>query len=148
MREILFRGKRLDNGKWYYGSYLFLRIPPEDSTGKPLGGPEDVHYIIDEKDINYAVDRATVGQYTAVSDIDGTIIYEGDILESQIGDRHKWIVSWADGGFVIAQIGVKPKNRKAAGTIDELCSNNSAFYRLRIIGNIHDSPELMREVEA
>ena len=64
MRDILFRGKRLDKGKWHYGSYLFLHVPDRNWAGTPRGPAKDVHYIVDQEDINYAVDPDTVGQYT------------------------------------------------------------------------------------
>ena len=67
-REILFRGKRLDNGSWWYGSYLFLHVSECDWTGTSRGPKKDVHFIVDETDLNYSVDPATVGQYTGLTD--------------------------------------------------------------------------------
>lgn len=64
-----FRGKRLDNNEWYYGSYLYLHNASKfDWTGKETKTNEDVHFIIDENDINYAVNPETVGQCTGLKD--------------------------------------------------------------------------------
>ena len=89
------------------------------------------------------MDPLTVGQYTGLKDKKGKRIFEGDVLESQIGDRHRWIVSYIDGGFEIAQMGIKPKKRKLQSNTDTLCADNIAFYDLVVVGNIHDNPELL-----
>lgn len=73
MREIKFRGKRLDNGEWVYGYYW----------SNDLGN----HFIKVTKDENgfclydVEVDPATVGQYTGLKEKGGKKIYEGDIIK-------------------------------------------------------------------
>ena len=64
MREILFRGKRLDFDSWFYGSYVFLHVQDADWKGHRYGKAEDVHYIVDKSNMIYAVDPKTVGQYS------------------------------------------------------------------------------------
>ncbi len=66
-REILFRGKRIDNGQWVYGFLWSERVI----------APESVPGNIDE----VVIDPATVGEYTGLKDTQGNRIFEGDILK-------------------------------------------------------------------
>ena len=74
MREILFKAKRIDNGEWVEGYYVYY----------------DNEYIIietTEKGILYhKVDFTTLCQYTGVADNNGKKIWENDIVH--IGDEN------------------------------------------------------------
>jgi uncharacterized phage protein (TIGR01671 family) len=74
MREILFRGKRIDNGEWVYGYYWFV----EEHCNEKFS---EKHFI---KSVNNGIDHEvipeTVGQFTGLLDRKGTKIFEGAII--------------------------------------------------------------------
>lgn len=126
MREILFRGKRKDNGKWVYGNYAFT-----DNNGKR-------HFIFQNKAFEFEVVPETVGQYTGLLDKNGKKIFEGDILRVVYHPEQDVIIEWSDGSFGFRRAN-KPK--------DYVYSNTrymqNAVGRLKIVGNIYDSPKLL-----
>lgn len=130
MREILFRGKRRDNNKWYYGNYLFLHLPYVDWTGKESSKKEDVHYIEPKDGINIAVFTETVGQFTGMCDKNGVKIFEGDIIHVVTPNTSKDCrVRYECGQFCI---GI---NMPLA----------YVYYSAEVIGNIYDNLELMED---
>ena len=80
MREILFRGKRVDNGEWVYGYYYYDALYDEhiitfnDFSGGD-GRVEPLHLMQ-----VVAVDPETVGQATGMTDKNKIKIYEGDVV--------------------------------------------------------------------
>lgn len=122
MREILFRGKRLDTGEWIEGD--LLRI-----NGHVFIFPDPAPKGIDK----YKVDPATVGQYTGLKDKNGKKIYEADILT--VTFRNMGAVEWRDGGFVV--------NFGDMG-IFELTHCFGYTYQMCITGNIHDNADLIK----
>lgn len=81
MREILFRGKRIDNGEWVYGS---LVIQSGEWLDKDEKTP-DVYFIYGKRGEIYLVDSSTVGQCTGLT-ANGDRIFEGDIVKA-IGEK-------------------------------------------------------------
>jgi uncharacterized phage protein (TIGR01671 family) len=132
MREILFRGKRKDNGEWVYGDLAHLSY--------------EIITIQDDM-----VELETVGQYTGLEDKNGVKIFEGDILRfGSIKNPLLRIVVFYQGGFT----GIYPEDWKIflAGAQDTLVYNTQAkFWGSEytaigppgVIGNIRDTPELL-----
>lgn len=133
MRKILFRGKDVKE-YWHIG--LLARSGNawyiSDSAGSPLA---------------YEVIPSTVGQYTGLIDEKGYMIFEGDIVkekdcvhngEIQIYGR-KWAIYFKDGVF----FGYRKGYKDCVSTI--FLHNIRGIER---IGNIHDNPELLKEVNS
>lgn len=120
-RDIKFRGKRLDNGEWVYGYYVF-------SSG---------HHLIHEGDgVSFGiwtVDPRTVGQFTDVKDGNQQEVYEGDIVRDAIYGGGSKLIMWACWGFC---------EQNENGILHVLTTD---VKRLEVIGNIHDNPELLTE---
>ena len=132
MREILFRGKTA-NGKWVQGS---LQI---EYGWRIIEGKRQIDHRI--CDLNNKCDNVipeTVGQYTGLTDKNGTKIFEGDILE--FSDRfvvvfwHTHLGCW-DSNFL--------KFTNTENGRDNMSPLNWG-YKSKVIGNIHDNPELLK----
>lgn len=121
-RTIKFRGKRVDNGEWVYG------------YGVVLDWEFDMANIIHSQGVNRmqctAVDPATVGQFTGLTDKNGKEIYEGDVLSKEPFLK----VTFENGGFCFS-------NDLLSGS-DRL--SQERVGRLSIISNIHENPELCK----
>ncbi|MBS5021060.1 MAG: hypothetical protein KHZ60_13515 [Alistipes sp.] len=122
MREIKFRGKRLDGKGWAFGHLV-----------KMWGE----WHIIDWNDKNtaYPVDPDTVGQYTGLKDKNGREIYEGDIIGGSNGSINGWEwpfkseIKWND-----EECGFNTPNW---GYMD-----STHYYN--VLGNIYDNPDLLK----
>lgn len=138
MREILFRGKRLDNGKWVEG-YLFDDDAIESSRFF-IGGItiENSKCIARYFDVTgYCLNEVipdTVGQYTGLTDNNGKKIFEGDIIETAIGVGY---VVYGTACFSMQDI--HSKNRPALDIVED-----ASGLEIEVIGNIFDNPELLK----
>lgn len=102
MREILFRGKRKDNGEWVYGDLLHPDF---------YGNGYSIEDFTKEKNNCFDVIPETVEQYTGLTDKNGKKIFEGDIIRF---DENLYTVQrecdtpggyWAETGYILKHIG-------------------------------------------
>lgn len=132
MREILFKGKRIDNDKWVIGSFVSY----SDYVG------DKVYSIFASNGNPNTVNPETIGQYTGLIDKNGTKIFEGDIVVMNIkGYSTICKVVWADN---VAQFQLWQTNT-ISNTSTAL---NLGNYDCEVIGNIYDNPELLKECES
>lgn len=140
MREILFRGKRTDNGEWIYGYVNQQRGEPIlDCMYEQINS--DDFYIYDYAakidagiyGLLYKIIPETVGQFTGLTDKNGVKIFEGDIVD-----------------YISSDVIGNPKT----GTIivEDMTDYDTMIYlnhsdELQIIGNIHENPELLDREE-
>lgn len=128
MREILFRGRAINAGKWLVGDLFQYAATAQIWTTDPIDGGK----------WNYLVNPSTVGQYTGLQDMNGKRIFEGDVVHvhdtlvrcDKPYHEFEGYVEYRDGSFVI-------------------CCEDSTHYRwldyeVKVIGNIHDNPELLK----
>nr|DAJ14544.1 MAG TPA: YopX protein [Siphoviridae sp. ctdzB12] len=124
MREILFKAKRKDNGKWVEG----------DAIHEPIG--MSIRHEKNGMSVRVPVDPDTLCQYTGLTDKNGQKIWENDIVRNEEGDIG--VVQWFEehAAFMIWN---KTKN-----CVCYLAEND--FSKIEIVGNEFDNPELL-EVE-
>ncbi len=144
MREILFRGKRLDDGKWVYG-YVFDNGIASDR--KVFVGGLVVSDATENTDDRYEVgldfeeaDPSTIGQYTGLTDKNGVKIFEGDIvLVNWFGDNGEFVVCYEGGSFFPYQIGCKFN----FNSLWDVWFQDDDGTIMEVIGNINDNPNLL-----
>ena len=134
MREILFRGKRIDNGEWVEGN---LFVPDKVDFRKP---PTEILMGTNIVRISYEVDPETVGQYTGLEDKNGKRVFEGDIVSTDIA-RPYLIVEFRDGCFMF---NCNDGGKDYYDIMLPILEDAQTEYKYgEIIGNIHDNPELL-----
>ena len=130
-REILFRGRLLDNGKLVEGSL----IGEDVIVGKIVDFEDD--YFTTE--FWYKVYTETVGQFTGITDINDIKIFEGDIAKYYNPYSKQWythIVKWDK---MFASFGFFTED-------SEWCKENDwlKIECIEVIGNIYDNKELLK----
>ena len=136
-REILFRGKREDNGEWIEGlpSYDINGNLTEFEIYKGFANCETLE-----------VDPETVCQYTGLTDKNGRKIFEGDICKTKFfgkdngkgqnfADYDIFKVVYKDGIYLLEN----HQRQFSLQYIPDMVGDG-----IEVIGNIFDNPELLK----
>ena len=137
MREILFRGKCNEvgkyNGHWIEGHY------GEDE------GRNEIFFSTKIGIVGYSCEPESIGQYTGLTDKNGKKIFEGDVLKIYEGsedDGYKISNVYSYGGVLCVDYETSEWDFNALAFLD---SDN--VFTFEVIGNIHDNPELLEVKE-
>ena len=134
MKEILFKGKRIEDGEWIEGYY--------QKRHDFLGNEEhlifyaDGHTVFDHAEVS----SGTLCQFTGLCDKNGKKIWENDILmahfdESYPEDVTYETVEWNVAGWVGCE----------TDSIDRQYLDKFDLEHYEVVGNIFDNPELLQE---
>ena len=131
MREILFRGKRKNNGEWVEGD-----IHKNTEFSKAHIHPSS------ERVMSFAVVPETVGQYTGLTDKNGRKIFEGDICRfKRFNDVHVGEIVF---NVITASFAIWYQS--IVGAYGEKATHKTLIYicdNIEVIGKLHDNPELI-----
>lgn len=141
MREILFRGKtpsqdeHFDDGEWVQGFYACFN-GKEHRIYSGNAETDCGDYYPDWCNVR----PETVGQYTGLTDKNGTKIFEGDIVKDSFLLGKVVYATSQDGfdgiaGFMVDDV------------LDGLQNYNGFWHQVEVIGNIHDNPESLKGEE-
>lgn len=165
MREIIFRGKRLDNGEWVYGwPFADTADCSLKKVGKCVCPHDGSEYFIVEwvDDFHEYEEREvipdTVGQYTGLNDKNGQRIFEGDIVKADNGAQSS--ISVVKFGEYYPKMfydmldmfmpGIPHLNANGFYAVSTKHEDMILFKSLyfEVIGNIHDNKSLLNNQEA
>ena len=124
MREILFRGKSVTDGRWVFGNLSNYGDYRAITTTRGFS-------IIDSCEVI----PETVGQYTGLTDLHGTRIFEGDVVKSIAA---WYVVEFENGGYGLRLFG-KGK------LIPIMGHGNFNENEVEVIGSVYDNQELLEE---
>lgn len=133
-REILFKGKRVDNGEWVEGNLL---EGINSGTWLIQHWDEERGYCMDE------VIPDTISQFTGLTDKNGVKIFEGDYIVCYGGLR---LEKYPDRGVVVYNVTSFCMQAKTCnGDPWKFSINFSDGTEIEVIGNIHDNHELLKQ---
>ena len=131
--RYLFRGKRKDNGKWIYGGIYYQKADEVK---------EEAVYIIgaslNDVGAAYEVIPETVEQCTGLTDKNGRLIFEGDIVITNIFNTPEIRYTVTYDKQIASFFGVYRQ-----GYAEPFTTFDDDSHCFEIIGNIHDNPELL-----
>ena len=146
MREILFRGKRIDSDEWVYGGYKVEKI------GEYPVAVFIIEHLKSGVFENHRVDPETVGQYTGLTDKNGKKIFEGDIIQTKKtglkGEKeYRFVIKY--GKYLPLEYCREIYSQWQ--TIGFYAFDGKRDYQLscfkdllEVIGNIHENPEILK----
>lgn len=146
MRDVLFRGKRVDNGEWVYGFLVEVLNCVTDKNETFIIEQDATYFTYGEFACAVEVKTETVGQFTGLCDKNGKKIFEGDIISAvtlDTGKEQRAVIGFGNFidennddeyiGFFIEFDGIKT-------TITQL-SMEECKNRIEVIGNKYDNKE-------
>lgn len=151
MREILFRGKPKNKADYEFLKKMYKDNCKDGVIYGSLVVSHGKYYICIMAlcQINSLVDNGnttmfevipeTVGEYTGLKDKNGERIFEGDILRRAYHPEEDVIIEWHDGRFKF-----RKRNKPKDYGYESLCCVQNTVDYLKVIGNIHDNPELLK----
>lgn len=150
MREILFRGKRIDNKEWIYGGLILTqhRAFIVDRENKESLRGFTTHHADMYDWRSTEVVPPTVGQYTGLKDKNGVKIFEGDIVtfEDAVADYE----GYHDDVFLNrGEVTYTERGMCLYFTNRQVVVMDDLFYKgtadCEVVGNIYDNPEMAGE---
>ena len=145
MRQVLFRGKRIDNGEWVYGFYVMY----SKSIAYPYSYTNGEHTVVTvPHNFKYEIDFETICQYTGLTDKNGKKIFEGDILKLTDKANCGYCIVYVefgnpngkyDWGFQFVKVHGDNLNTDILLWVDM----EEAGAYAEVIGNIFDNTELL-----
>lgn len=145
MREILFRGKRIDNGEWAEGYYFIFKdktyITNIEQTF--MGAYYNEESVVDFNMRAYEIDPETLCQYTGLKDKNSTRIWENDYISCKQYVGGNQIDYHVEFGYVEMKYGAFGLHRKQG--YYRPFKDWLEDYEYEVQGNIFDNPELLKE---